>query len=73
MRLYAEKQQHIDSLTLTILFTMWYQLYIYDKVNHLAKIISYFTFSSIGRTNQSQLPTAISHLDITNPYHPKTH
>jgi hypothetical protein len=48
--LYAEKQLHIGSLTLSILFTMWYQPY--DKVNHLAKTISYFTFSSIGYTTQ---------------------
>jgi hypothetical protein len=31
---------------------MWYQLYINDKVNHLAKTISYFTFSSIGHVTQ---------------------
>jgi hypothetical protein len=31
---------------------MWYQLYINDKVNHLAKTISYFNFSSIGYTTQ---------------------
>jgi hypothetical protein len=49
-KLYAEKQLHIDSLILSILFTMWYQPY--DKVNHLAKTISYFTFSSIGYTTQ---------------------
>jgi hypothetical protein len=49
-RLYAEKQLHINSLTLRILFTMWYQLY--DKVNHLSKTISYFTISSIGHTTQ---------------------
>jgi hypothetical protein len=49
-RLYAEKQLHFDSLTLSILFIMSYQLY--DKVNHLAKIISYFTISSIDYTTQ---------------------
>jgi hypothetical protein len=71
IKLYAEKQLHIDSLTLSILFTMWYQLY--DKVNHLAKTIGYFTFSSIGYTTQPQFPTAIDQPSITNPNHPKTH
>jgi hypothetical protein len=70
-RLYAEKQLCIHSLTLSILFTMCCQFY--DKVNHHAKTISYFTISSIGYTTQSQLPTAIYQPNITKPNHLKTH
>jgi hypothetical protein len=31
IRLYAENQLHLNSLTLSIIFTMWYQLYIWQS------------------------------------------
>jgi hypothetical protein len=36
------------------------------KSNHLVKTIGYSTFSSMSYTIQSQLPTVIDQLDITN-------
>jgi hypothetical protein len=42
-------------------------------LNHLAKTIGYSTFSSMGYTTQSQLPTMIAQPDISKPYHPNTH
>jgi hypothetical protein len=54
-----KKQLHLDSLILK--HPICYVILSLDmtKLNHLAKTIGYSTFSSMGYTTRSQLPTAI--------------
>jgi hypothetical protein len=43
------------------------------KLNHLAKTIGYSTYSSIGHTTQTWLPTVIDQPDTINQNHSKIH
>jgi hypothetical protein len=43
------------------------------KLNHLANTIGYSTYSSIGHTTQTRLPTVIDQPDKINQNHSKIH